>query len=134
MVLLSKTAVQVSLPFKILRIEGGDDYAQLLDISGQGCTYVTKKGVEGFQVDFDVSVANRNYHISFQTEYRGDNLKAYSSCGVLASRFGCNADQSSIFEQDHNYSREAEKVISALKPIAEILCERFFDKNCIEED
>ena len=123
------------ISFKILKVEEYDEYAQIGDIYGQGCNYPTKKGVSGFQVDFDIVFQTEEYHIVFQTEDRNDNMRAYSSCGMsTASSFGCDADQSTIIMNDHDYSREAAEVISTLKSIAEIFCERYFERNYVEED
>ncbi|MBO9483783.1 hypothetical protein [Salinisphaera sp. G21_0] len=56
--------------------------------------------LDGFQVDMDVSVTNKNgdseyFHIVFQTEERTCGMRAFNEWGMQeAGGFGCDADQS----------------------------------------
>jgi len=43
---------------KIISITPFEDFAKVADVYGQGCNYVTKNGVEGYQVDFVIEATN----------------------------------------------------------------------------
>ncbi len=103
----------------------------VVSICGQGCNYETKKGVEGFQVDFDVKIAGKEYHVVFQKEChvvfqsaeRNDNIMAYHGCEMEpAQLYGVDSDESELLE---------EKDLETLRERAVALCEEWLKENNI---
>lgn len=105
---------------KILNQETFSDFAKVVGICGQGCNYETKKGVEGFQVDFDIEVTNDNnatneFHVVYQSLERSDSIMAYNGVEMsTARRYGCDSDESSevvaFVDYDDNFLDELEEI------------------------
>lgn len=118
----------------IVRNEEFTDFAEIADIYGQGCNYPTSKGVDGFQVDFDViAIKDENeagFHVVYQSLERSDNIKAYSGIEMeKATIYGCDADQSYdlLIFMDHD-----ENIFEGMDAIAKKRCFDWFENN-IEE-
>ena len=108
-----------------------DDYAQIVDIFGQGCNYVTKRGVEGFQVDFDIISfrhgVKREFHLVYQSVERTDNLLSYSGFEMTtAALYGCDADESEQLDRFMGYQ---ENIFDYFEDRAVSLCKKFFVNN-----
>lgn len=102
-----------------------DDDAVVVDVFGQGSHTSTKKGVEGFQVDFDVEVSGKAFHIVFQSEDRSDNIKAYNGHEMQrATIYGCDSDESEELLEllEHDYS-----LINYLEGRAAQLCKEWLN-------
>ena len=108
-----------------------DEFAEICDIYGQGCNYPTKRGVQGFQVDFEVVAfvgdERRDFTVIYQSGERTCNITAYNgfemSCAI---GFGCDADESPklLAFIDHDSDR-----ITHIKFRAEQLCKAWFEIN-----
>ncbi len=107
------------------------DFAEIVDVYGQGCNYPTNKGVDGFQIDFDVVAIKdgieKSFHIVYQTSERSCNITAYNGFEMEpASGFGCDADESCELTEfmDYDYS-----VFSEMRAIADKLCRDWLESN-----
>jgi hypothetical protein len=84
--------------FTVLKTEPFSDYAKLVDVYGQGCNYPTKKGIDSYQVNFTVAVADKTFNISFQTAERYDNIMAYNGYEMcLTANYGNFGNESHEF-------------------------------------
>ena len=125
---------------KILNQETFTDYAQVVDIFGQGCNYPTKKGVEGFQVDFDIEVTNdtgetQQFHVVYQSLERSDNIMAYNGVEMTAAGcYGCDADESDEiwgFIDEDSYKND---FLDDIEEIATRECREWLESQSKEND
>ena len=106
------------------------DYAELVEIFGQGCNYPTGRGVEGFEVQFDVEAMNnlgktRCYTVVYQSKERTDNMRAYNGYEMAtAAQYGCSADESVSLVHFIDFQIEA---LQELKERAEDLCKEWLE-------
>lgn len=113
----------------IVNSEVFDDLAEVVEIFGQGCNYPTGKGVNGFQVDFEVIAvkdeAVKAFYVVFQSDDRTDNIKAYSGI-EMSTHSSCDADESDelIEFMDYDYSATDE-----MQEIAKKHCLEWFESN-----
>lgn len=121
------------IAIKITKQEIFDDDAALIAIFPPGCNYEVEKGVEGYQVDFDISYDLKEYRIAFQNECREDGMKAHNPAGMTPAIFyGYDADQSRDFLEDHEESDESLSILSELEKIAGALCQKWLDNELSE--
>jgi len=121
---------------KIISIDVSDDDVKIVPIYGQGCNYETRRGLEGFQVDFEVKAINkkgedREFHIVTQTKDRSDNRMAYNGHEMnFAGRYGCDSDESSeLFDNFFGYEDyTGVNLIDEAEKIA-----REYENNLLEE-
>lgn len=76
-----------------------DDFAHMTPIYGQGCNYVTRYGVNGFQVNHDVLIDNgieqKAFHLVTQSLDRSDNIQGYNGVEMaFANGYGVDDDES----------------------------------------
>ncbi|MEE9451170.1 MAG: hypothetical protein V3V61_00235 [Gammaproteobacteria bacterium] len=107
------------------------DNAEVVDIFGQGCNYATDKGVEGFEVQFDVVALNngeeRKFHVVYQSTDRSDNIMAYSGVEMsTASRYGCDADES---EELLEFMDDDDGMFGAMEKQAQKLCAEWLNER-----
>jgi len=125
---------------KILREETFTDCAEVVDIYGQGCNYPTKKGVDGFQVDFDIEVTNDTYktkefHITYQNDERTDNITAYNGIEMsTGARFGCDADESRLVFKFLCVDESESDILDILEDKAIELCREWLNNNIDKDD
>lgn len=118
------------MKIEILSSDTFTDFAQIVDIYGQGCNYPTKAGVDGFQVDFEIEATNNEgeteqFHIVYQSKERSDNIMAYNGFEMsTAGQYGCDSDESSSLEKFMGYQ---DGIFDELEAKAEMLCEEWFD-------
>ena len=122
----------------IKNTETWDDIAEVVSVAGQGCNYETKKGVEGFQVDFLVAVTNndsavREFTVSFQCQDRSDNIMAYNGYEMaLSAQYGNGADESEKLEfwlAETDEFDFFEKIKSELNTAADNSCKQWLADN-----
>ncbi|WP_128080759.1 hypothetical protein [Salinivibrio costicola] len=111
----------------VLNNETCDDFAEIVDVYGQDCNNPTGKGVEGFQVDFDVLAIKgdkeKSFHIVFQTMERSDNLRAYNGIEMAtASSYGCDADESQELNEFMDWQ---DGIFNEMTEIAKSECENW---------
>jgi len=117
---------------EIKNYESFTDYAEIVSIYGQGCNYETKKGVDGFQVDFDIEATNKNgeksqFHIVLQSFERTDNIMAYNGYEMsTASKYGCDADESTELEEFMDYE---DGIFDEIFEIAETECKNWLESE-----
>jgi len=118
---------------KIINTETFTDNAKIVSIFGQGCSYETKKGVAGFEVQFDIEATNekgetKKFHIVFQSSDRLDNIKAYSGYEMsFACLYGCDADEA---EELDNFMNGYDEIACAeMEESAEAMCLEYLDSN-----
>jgi len=110
-----------------------DDFAKIVDIYGQGCNYPTKKGVEGYEVQYLIEMKEdgKQYPIIFQSPDRNDNIKAYNGYEMTTSgKFGTD-DESYIISTEYEYGDD---IIEYLENDAEKCCKMYFECNYEEDD
>jgi hypothetical protein len=117
--------------FVILSVEKYTDYAKIAEVYGQGCNYVTKLGIDGFQVDFLVKINEEKFNISFQTIERTDNIRAYNGVEMaLSDIYGNDSDESSLFITycEENEIDGHEEFLEKLQDTSEI-----FAAECLDD-
>ena len=118
---------------KIINTEKFEDNAKIVSIFGQGCSYETKKGVEGFEVRFDIESTNeagqeRKFHIVFQSFDRSDNMQFYNGYEMNYARsYGCDTDESE--ELDDFMNGYDEIACAEMEESAEAMCLEYLDSN-----
>ena len=117
---------------KILKTESFTDNAEVVSIYGQGCSYETKKGVDGFQIDFDIEVTNdkeeiQEFHVVYQSMERSCNMMAYNGVEMsTAKMYGCDSDES---RQAIEFCDDDDNALVELEEIATKLCREWLDNN-----
>ncbi len=107
------------------------DDAEIVDIYGQGCNYSTGKGVEGFQVDYDIVAFNENgeeeaFHLIYQSSDRSDNRMAYSGYEMQSINY---ANDESVELAEFVGHDTYQKVVDIIGARAEALCEGWLNAS-----
>lgn len=120
-----------------LKIKSSEEFteeAEIVDIYGQGCNYPTKKGVNGYEMNFYVIATNekdekKEFHIVLQSEARTNNMEGYNGFEMeYGISFGCDADES--IELQNFLGDEASELMSEIEDFSEACCKKWFeDKN-----
>lgn len=119
--------------------ENFTDFARIVPIYGQGCSYPTGYGVDGFQVNYDAQVDNgleeKTYHLVLQSLDRQDNIMAYNGCEMAAAgAYGVDADETGeawcfIQQNDKLDAPDADEVLQIVYDDAEQRCKAWFNQN-----
>lgn len=113
----------------VLNHETCNDFAKIVNIHGQGCNNPTGKGVEGFQVDFDVLAIkgeeSKSFHIVFQTMERNDNLRAYNGIDMAPACYHhWDIDDGEYLIEFLDWKR---RIFNEMTEIAEKQCKEWFE-------
>lgn len=116
--------------------ENFTDFARIVPIYGQGCSYPTGYGVDGFQVNYDAQIDNgleeKTYHLVLQNLNRDDNIMAYNGYEMAsAEQYGVDADQNAAawcFIQQ-NDELDAEELLQNIIDDAEQRCKAWYNQN-----
>lgn len=119
--------------------ENFTDFARIVPIYGQGCSYPTGYGVDGFQVNYDAQIDSgleeKTYHLVFQSLDRHDNMMAYNGYEMAsAEQYGVDADQNAaawcfIQQNDELDAEDADDVLMFVNNDAEQRCKAWFNQN-----
>lgn len=112
-----------------------DDFAQMTPIYGQGCNYATGYGVDGLQIDYDVSIFNgqeiKDFHLVMQTLDRSNGMMAYNGVEMSpAGGHGVDEDQTNkAYDFLTQVDADADSVLSLITKDAEMRCRDWFNSN-----
>jgi len=117
---------------KVINTEVLKDWAEVVDIFGQGCNYPTKKGVEGLDVTFEVEATagkeSKKFNCTFQSYERSDNMMAYNGYEMSPGyNYGCDGDET--YELEEFVGHEATWL---LHDKANELCKEWLQENIKE--
>lgn len=120
---------------KIQSAEEFTDYAKIMPIYGQGCTYPTGYGVDGFQVDYDVDITanddTQSFHLVLQSLDRSNNMMGYNGVEMTsAGAYGVDNDETGkAFDFLTDADFDAEEVLKPIYDDAKARCKACYQAN-----